>query len=402
MLGSGKGFSFAGNALLGPKMRKGNDEHFVTVPQGSIELEGSDTSSDEVRISSPFDTSKIRIEPKPAILDALIKRIRNDEIDLQPEFQRNSDIWTDVVQSRLIESLILRIPIPAFYFDATNENRWVVVDGLQRLGTVKKFVVDEKLTLVEMEFLTDFNGLQFKELPRNFQRNIEEADISMYLIREGTPPDVKFNLFKRINTGGQPLSPQEIRHALNQGAITKKLEELANSDEFKSATDNGVTPKRMDDRECVMRFFAFMMNDPENYDRDDFDKFLNDAMAKANNMPTAELEQVSGLFLEAMRRARRIFDNDAFRKRYSVDRGRSPINKALFETWAVNLAKVSNDDAGLLFSRRLQLKEKFLKTMNGDNEFDSAITQGTGSKSKVRCRFKVINRVINEVLHAGS
>ncbi|MGI9256778.1 MAG: DUF262 domain-containing protein, partial [Salinispira sp.] len=306
-------------------------EQMVLVDQSTAELEGSDVSNPDGEIQNPFDPNKIRVDPKNTQMDSLIKRMRNNEIDLSPNFQRNDNVWTPTAQSRLIESMLIKIPLPAFYLDATDDGKWLVVDGLQRLTAIKKFVVDKTLILEGMEFLPNLNGKKFNDVHRRFQRRIEETDIVMYLIQPGTPPQAKFDIFKRINTGGVPLSGQEIRHALNQGKITELLKELAESNEFKRATDNGIQSKRMDDRDCVLRFFAFMLHPPEDYSADSFDRFLNETMAQANAMDDEQLNELAQKFRRAMESAREIFGNVAFRKRLDKGAPRHPINKTLFE-----------------------------------------------------------------------
>lgn len=375
------------------------EDDLVLVDQDKAELDGGDTSSgpDDDRILEPFDPSKIRVETKNTTMDVLIKRLRNDEIDLSPDFQRRAGIWADGAQSRLIESMLIKIPLPAFYMDATEDNKWLVVDGLQRLTTVKRFVVDQSLILSGLEFLSDQTGKKFDELPRSFKRRIEETEIVIYLIQPGTPSKVKFDIFRRINTGGVPLSSQEIRHALNQGKIIKILESLANSQEFKTATARGVSPKRMDDRECVLRFFAFTLNSPEAYTTDNFDGFLNESMAQLNQMGDEELQRLSEKFLHAMRVARRLFFIDAFRKRYSKSHMRHPINKALFETWAVNLGQLSSEQAEELVQKKETLIDLFISLMN-ERDFDIAVTQGTGAIKRVRLRFQAIQKIISEAL----
>ncbi|MCL7421790.1 MAG: DUF262 domain-containing protein [Methylobacter sp.] len=375
-----------------------NDNSKVLVDESSVPLDGDDTSNDDITITTPFDTSKIRVETKNTQMDALIKRIKNNEINLEPGFQRRAGIWTDKAQSRLIESMLIKIPLPAFYMDATNDDRWLVVDGLQRLTTIRRYVVSEELALTGMEFLTEYNGKKFSELPRSFQRRIEETDIVIYQIQPGTPADVKFDIFRRINTGGEPLSQQEIRHALNQGPVTEFLEKLANSVEFKIATDKGVSPKRMDDRECVLRFLAFTFFPSASYNNDNFDQFLNSAMFHANQLGAIKLREYEELFVKAMQTAHELFGKDAFRKRYDVSSARFQINKALFETWAVNLGKLDNKDREKLVSNRAQLINKFVEVMNKDKEFESSISQGTGSVRKIHYRFKKIAEIIQESL----
>jgi hypothetical protein len=375
------------------------ESNMVLVDQDTIELDGADTSSEfeEGKILKPFDPSKIRVETKNTTMDTLIKRLRNDEIDLAPDFQRRAGIWKNGAQSRLIESMLIKIPLPAFYMDATLDDKWLVVDGLQRLTTLRRFVIDKELALCELEFLSELSGKKYDGLARSFQRRIEETEIVMYLIQPGTPPRVKFDIFRRINTGGAPLSSQEIRHALNQGKIIKILETLANSIAFKTATAYGVSPKRMDDRECVLRFLAFTLNPPDEYDTDNFDGFLNESMAHLNQMRDDELQQLKDRFTRAMLIAKDIFRRDAFRKRYHKDSGRHPINKALFESWSVNLGQLSSEQGKQLVQNKEKLIDNFIKLMN-EREFDIAVTQGTGAIKRVRLRFKCIHEIIMEVL----
>jgi uncharacterized protein with ParB-like and HNH nuclease domain len=152
--------------------------------------------------------------------------------------------------------------------------------------------------------------------------------------------EVKFNIFKRINTGGLPLSAQEIRHALNQGKATEILARLANSMEFKKAVDNSIPDDRMVDRECVLRFFAFTITPYTKYKTKEFDSFLNDRMVDMNKMSDQELEELENRFKRAMVAAFSIFGADSFRKRYRARATRYPINKALFESWSVNLSQL--------------------------------------------------------------
>jgi hypothetical protein len=377
-------------------LKKYSDEEMVIDDNGTgVELE--DTSVDE-QIIEPFDPSLIRVDTKPMTIDLLRLRIEYNELDLAPDFQRKADIWKDEAQSRLIESMLIRIPLPAFYMDATNEEKWLVVDGLQRLTTLKKFMVDKTLKLHGLEFLKQFDGKGFDELPRNYQRRIAETQVTVYLIEKGTPDEVKFNIFKRINTGGLPLSSQEIRHALNQGEATRMLIRLADSEEFKQAVDNGIKDERMADRECVLRYMAFTLTPYTKYDKDS-DGFLNRAMKTINKISNHEREELEQRFIRAMKIAKILFGNDAFRKRYREGAPRLPINKPLFECWSVNFNQLSDEQVGRLTLTREILRQRFIDLMNSpDGKFKDAISLSTGDPKKVRLRFEVIEQLIKDVL----
>lgn len=362
-----------------------------------VEIEDVDVDSEE-RIIEPFDPTLIRVDTKPMTIDLLLSRIAYQELDLQPGFQRKAGIWSDGVQSRLIESTLIRIPLPAFYMDATDEDKWLVVDGLQRLTTLKRFVIDKTLVLQGLEFLTQLNGKGYDALPRNLQRRIAETQVTVYLIEKGSPDEVKFNIFKRINTEGLPLSAQEIRHALNQGNAAQLLTGLANSDEFKKAVDYGIRDDRMADRECVLRFLAFTITSYTKYDKD-FDSFLNSAMAQINKFSDQELENLACQFRRAMLAARDIFGSDAFRKRYKETASRMPINKPLFESWSVNLNQLTDEQLQLLKERKDILRKRFIDLMNDRNiGFNEAVSLSTGSRMKVQLRFSVIEQLIKDVL----
>lgn len=372
--------------------------------ESGVEYEGDDSPSFEENGVQPFDPTLIRIETRTVTIDGMIKRIANDEINLHPDFQRMGGIWNDVVQSRLIESLLIRIPLPAFYMDATDDDKWLVIDGLQRLTTLKRFVMEKSLKLQKLEFWgNEYNGKTFDGLPRSLQRRIEETQLTLYLVQKGTPHKVKFNIFKRINTGGVPLSGQEIRHALNLGYSTELVEELAKSHEFQRATDGSVSPMRMVDRECVLRFLAFKLKDPSDYSsRDDLDSFLNDRMQEINEQGKqrpAFLDELRASFKRAMNTAHDLFGNRAFRKIDKRTNRRSPISKALFEAWSVNLDKLSDEEIKLLVRRKAQLEKKFL-TLLDDPEFGIAISYSTGDARRVKLRFGQVERIIRETLNA--
>ncbi|MCU0663472.1 MAG: DUF262 domain-containing protein, partial [Myxococcota bacterium] len=238
---------------------------------------------------------------------------------------------------------------------------------------------------------------RFSELPRTMQRRIEETQVTVHLIQPGTPPDVKFNIFKRINTGGLPLSLQEIRHALYQGPGADLLQQLAALPEFVGVKGGSFRNERMADRECVLRFLSFVLSPYAGYEAHSLDRFLSQQMQRLNRMSEIEQAELSARFKRAMTAAYELFGNDAFRKRYNPADRRKPINKALFESWSIGLDALSDEELKTLVERRENLAQAFITLMN-DPEFDSAISQGTGDPRKVERRFSELARIIRETL----
>lgn len=358
-------------------------------------------SDEGERIAEPFDPDNIDVVTRPMTVDLLLSRTASNMIDLQPDFQRRWGVWDVQRQSRLIESLLLRIPLPVLYAAEDDDERWEIVDGIQRLSTIARFIKPEvigakPLILSGLEYLHDYEGKDFEGLSPRLQLRLREAELIIHLIRKGTPPEVKFNIFARINTGGITLSPQELRHAITPGKAREVLEDWAGLPAFLEATDGSVRPIRMDDRELVLRFIAFYLLGPEAYRQPDMDGFLIGAMKAINATDGAALLQVRERFQRAMNAARAIFGTDAFRKRFNANAARLPINKAVFEALSVNLARLSDAQLATLVERGEQVCSEFINLCL-DRSFESAISQGTGDIRKVQRRFNAIKDMLTMV-----
>lgn len=296
-----------------------------------------------------FIPSDVNITQVPTNISNIMDRLENGEFDLTPAFQRNSGLWTKDKQSQLIESLMLKIPLPAFYFDASKEDEWIVIDGLQRLTAFQNYLVGaeqedgfrKKFSFEGMQYLTDFNGKTFDDLPRQYIRRIKESSIVAYTVTQGTPDEVVFNIFQRINTGGVQLNDQEIRQALYSGKGTDLIKKLAERIEFKEATQFAVKSERMLDREYALRFLSFTELDYRKEYRGNIDNFLIKGLKKANNFGEEDILRVTKQFVRVMNVCKEVFGKYAFRK-YNKDFRRGPINKAIFEIWAICFSELDN------------------------------------------------------------
>ena len=359
-------------------------------------LEVEAESEDATEIKRPFDPQKIKVQSSPLLVGQMMTRMRHGEITA-PEFQRKAGIWNTQRKSRLIESLLLRIPIPVLYFAADESDNWAVVDGLQRTTTIHEFV-SGRFALRGLEYLTKYEGKRYEGLERPMQRRIEETSLMVNVIQHGTPEEVTFNIFSRINTAGMPLSGQEIRHALHKGEVLGFLKDLAHGKAFIDATRGSVSDERMGARECVLRFMAFRDRKWAKYGAsDDLDRWLGSAMDDINQMTDAERSSLRETFEHAMRTAYEIFGKHAFRKRYGDDDDRRrPVNKALFEAWSVGLAQaldvreklVARSDALVAGSHELMQQQ----------DFEAAVSTATGTASKVKHRFGAVAKLIENCL----
>ncbi len=387
---------YRGSELVSIDPQKEEQDDLPKSDDDGVEIESK--IGRETLIDQPYDPSRTNIATRQITIDLLLKRIKEGEIDLNTAFQRRGDLWSDSQKSRLIESLMIRIPLPSFYFDASDDSRWLVVDGLQRLTTLDLFL-RKQMALQNLEFLSEYNGIQFEQLPRPLRRRIEETQVTVNLIQTGTPSKVKFYIFRRINTGGLVLNAQEIRHALNQGPSVELLRRLAKSQEFLSATDGSVSDKRMADCEFVLRFIAFTLTPYTNYTVPDLDAFLNEQMARLNEKIT-EYNRLASMFKIAMMTAKDLFHNDAFRKHEPNSVKRAPINKALFEAWAVPLGRLDRESSRKLIERRDAVLAAERVLYQNDYVFMQSVTQGTGDVGKVKKRFSTIESLISTVLRS--
>jgi hypothetical protein len=357
----------------------------------------------EISSPYPFDAEKISITTKKIALSNIVRRLDRKLIHAA-DIQRRESLWDRGRQSRLIESLMLKIPLPLFYASADKNDELVIVDGLQRISSIRNYMILKNFGLEELEFLRELSGKKYDELPDRMKIRIEETELDFVIINPESPPEVQRNIFKRLNTGGLPLTEQEIRHALYYGHSTDLLRELVETDEFKLATDNSVKDSRMAAQELVLRFFAFSLNRIEDYRKDDeMDAFLSNTMQMINN-EEKKIDEIREKFFVAMKRATALFDRFAFRiSTPSSGRAtRTPINKSLYDVWSVTLSNISEDD----FNKLMETREKLWSRL--DEEFTQKgspsrryIAEDSVKVVGVRGRYEIIRSIIRDTIQEG-
>ncbi len=371
------------------------------LPNDDIENSGENEYESDNVITNPFSTKDISINNRVIALSSLVDRLKYDEIDLNPEFQRNADLWDKSKMSRLIESILLKLPLPIFYFDVSNPDKWIVVDGLQRLSSIKKFMVDneKRLKLHDLEFLHELDGKSYDNLERGFKRILDETQINTYQIEAQTPKKVRYSIFHRINTGGLVLNAQEIRQALNQGGKgVQFLKDIAEDEVFKSIVN--LRSNRMSDRELVLRFVAFKLPTYQGFTFNNMGEFLDDSMDKLDKINDKFLlENLKQEFLETLEFSEKVLGEGHRFSRSIADGGKTKsLNRSLYDVITVCLSNI--EDKKKFLERKSLFLENFLELLKDEqSEFTNAITKGTSGKGAVETRFKIMNELIREVLN---
>lgn len=259
-------------------------------------------------------------------------------IVLDSDFQRE-DVWNNERKAELIESVLMGLPLPIFYFNQDKYGRLIVIDGRQRLTALFDFMND-KFALMKLKVLSEENKKKFSDLTPLLQSRIEDYQIQAHVIMPPTPDRLKFDIFDRVNRGGMQLNKQEIRNALYQGASTKLLRELAESETFMQATDYAfLKEKRMKDKYLLTRFIAiYLLRNDKLVDekgelycyKDDIDELLGKAMEYLNTIDSEELSEIKNVVLSSLQKSLYYCGKDAFR--LMKNERKTPINMNLFET----------------------------------------------------------------------
>ncbi len=335
----------------------------------------------------PLDELLIRQESRT--IYEVVRRIDQKIYVMDPDFQREF-LWEEDKQSKLIESVIMRIPLPVFYMAEDDQGSMVVVDGLQRLSTFHSFISDDlKLKLPERE---ELNGLRFSDLPPKIQNRIEDCNLIFYMIDSRVPEGARMEIFERVN-GGVPLTRQQMRNALFMGEGTRFLRDEAATSIFKQATGSSLSQKKMRDREFVNRFCAFRILGPHRY-RGDMDEFLADCLRQMNTMTEEQLSRLSAEFRRGLSNNWRLFGRFAFRRHRPGQERRPVLNASFWDVMATGLSLY--EERGVESSAEL-LREAVYRLLE-DEDFDTAIRYGPNDARKVRTRFAMTQDALGGVL----
>lgn len=334
----------------------------------------------------PIDSLMIRTETRSVF--EVCRRIDSEQYVMDPDFQRQF-VWDIDRQSKLVESALLRIPLPVFYLAETPDGKVVVVDGLQRLTTFHRYLKGQ-FGLRGLAFAKELNGSKFKDLEPSLKNRLEDTPLTLYLIDSKVPDEAKYEIFERVN-GGVPLTRQQMRNCLYVGDATRWLGRMADHGDFLNATDRSLNWRTMRDRECINRFAGFHLRGFSNYSGD-MEDFLNLTLKGMN--ASCDFERLTEDFLKSMRINHAIFGRQAFRKSIAEGSSRSVINVALFDILSTEFASWPESTA---IARAEEIR-KATKEMLHDDIFLEAISRSTNSTRNVKIRFQFAESHIRPLL----
>ena len=353
----------------------------------SEEIEGLGDDPDGSWGDYPIDELLIRNESQA--VEQVLGRIEQGRYVMDPDFQRDF-IWPEAKQSKLIESVLMRIPLPVFYLAEDQQGRRVVVDGLQRLSTFQRFANNElRLNLAERP---DLHRKRFNDLDPKLQNRFGDCNLILYVIDANAPDQTRLDIFERVNSG-VPLNRQQMRNCLYMGDATRFLREESKTNLFREATGESLRTDTMRDREFVNRFCAFELFDLEDYS--DMDDFLASCLKKMN-AETELLPSLSERLATTLSNNLHLFGRHAFRKHEPDQDYRNVINASLWDVMSTGLSRYPSE---LVERRAAAAREEFYRLLE-EEDFTHSITYGTNGVRQVRNRFAMTHEMLEDVFGA--
>lgn len=384
-------------------------EHTEMKEPASASVSGmcfDDEDDDEIEVPGSF---------KPMVFDASQRRVRdliadyhNKELDPRPPFQRGY-VWDRTKASRLIESVLLNVPLPLVYTAEDENGMEVVIDGQQRLLTLFSFVDgnfprdNKPFRLSKLKIMKELNGKTFEQIDDIHKRKIQRYNIQVIKINAESDPNVRFEIFERLNTGSVSLNPQELRNCIYRGKFNDLLRELSGYENFRKAIKTESALDRMKDAELVLRFLAFHEKSYLNYPGG-VKSFLNEFMNDFRDLSNEKAKKFSETFKKAADLSFTIFGDNAFR-RFSPGnnldkngRWEKTINRALFDIIMWGFSQYEKSE---VVGKSDPIRNSLVALIINDEDFREAITASTGDRNRAKYRFESWNRCLAEIIGAN-
>ncbi len=369
------------------------DERLLGLSEGLIEAlsEGLELDDDVIeKAQKPgYRPDEIYVENKPFSISTIMDLITDGDLEVAPNFQRNF-VWDKTRQSKLIESILLGLPLPSIYLSQYPDGRLTIVDGLQRITTIKRFM-DDELVLCNMEYFEDCNGKKYSELksylPLLQYRRFRQTQIMCFVIDYRSPDALKFDLFRRLNTGGKSLNEQEVRNCLSRKHLQNLLIAMVATEEFKNATASSVSDSRMAAQESALRFIYFYNQYSESNVIGDYSgelcRSLDAYVEVLNKKSEKELNSYLDIFKKSMQMAYDLFGAYTFRKIEIDNKKKNAVNKTLMLAISVLLAKYYDKYKEKVIEG-VKLSNELAQLLLTDHQLSKVITTSTTHKASIK------------------
>jgi Protein of unknown function DUF262 len=343
------------------------------------DLESEVSDPDEV----PIRDRKVVTQPYDLAIENIVSQVKDSTIFLRPlsdrpKFQRQY-VWNDVIASRLVESVLLNVPIPPCYLSQNADFELDVIDGQQRIYSLFRFV-ENQFKLKQLKVLPELNGLRFFELSSKLQRQLTTHTLRCVLVTNQSHSEIKFDVFERLNTNTVPLSSQELRNCVYRGPLNDLLGELAEGEIWLSVLGRKSPDKRLRDEELILRFFAYHLLGLGSY-RTPMKNWLNDAAIAGRKVKTGGIDKFRSKWVASLDGSLELFGaSEAFRRP-----GSRAINRALFDLVMATTSKV---DPQTCAAKRTAFRSAYASLLD-DTEFQDLIGRAVDHTSRTNRRFEI-------------
>ena len=275
------------------------EKNLITENELIEEIKNNTILSDDIEALDDSDEAgeqfdrKLVIDKVDPTIESLYMKFTRQKLILQPDYQRKY-VMKPQVASRLIESILLDIPLPIVYFAEEEDGSWSVIDGQQRLTSIISFVQgknlydDKPFKLTSLNVMTELNRKSFSDLSNEQQEKILNTAIRSFVIKKESNDDIKFEIFERLNTGSTPLNEDEIRNTVYRGKYMNLLKELEGNELFDKIVNKQNFQNRMLYKGMILRFFAFYEKTYLNY-KPSMKQFCNKHIKRLRNMDDEQI-----------------------------------------------------------------------------------------------------------------
>lgn len=354
-----------------------------------------DTETQQI-VEIPSEVRNLTTQAYDKSVSDIVRMMADQDLVLDPDYQRNY-VWDNKKASKLVESIILNVPIPVIYVSEEKDSSWSVIDGLQRLNSLKRFF-EGKFKLSGLEILAELNKCDFKSLPAKASRMLKNGLLRIVMVTADSNDEIKYDIFMRLNTGSVHLNEQELRNCLYRGKLNTFIQEEAKNPQWLAMLGLNEPHKRMADRELLLRFITLSMNRNKetgeiNGYKGNMKSFMNVFMKKYQHDLKA-INQFRTLCDETIDKVFEVYGENAFR-RLNEDGSVSPINRAIMD--AVMLSTIPYEKE-MLLNKKNAIQEKFFCELNDNTDFRLSTLNATSDTKVMRFRISYWCNIIDELM----